>query len=389
MRLDHVRLIARRELRDLRRDKGAWRGMLLQPLLIAAALSPVIFAIEVGRDERSTRQYTAVVEGDEALVDLASDHLEAAGMRVRAEDDATLAVAGEDAHVAVLLRSGDDGGPAQIVLEQRAAVQPSRRAAAVALRAMEDLRVDLVRQALRAGDVDPDAAQPLEISVEDASTASPDAARLTVASALPSVIAIQLFSLVSLAQQRLGTAKTRRVLEPLLVLPVSRLAILLGTGLAAVVLGFLGASVVLVPLAGLLVAGVGALAPTLAAPLTVIAALVIEVALLAALFVAAGTYVGSRTASGVDSTNLTAAIQTVLILVLSLSVFVAEADVTVPLAAIPVVGALLVAREGAADGLVVTHVLAAALSHAALTAALLAAGARQLGERRSVLRIAR
>lgn len=363
--------------------------MLLQPLLIAAVLSPVILAIELGREERSTRSYTAVVDGDEGLVELATEHLTAAGIRVRNEDDATLAVAGEDAHVAVLLSAGRGNDPAQVVLEQRADFEASRRASAVALRAIEEMRLDLSREALRAADVDPDAAQPLKISVEDATSASPDAARLTVASALPTLIAIQMFSLVSLAQQRLGTAKARRVLEPLLVLPVSRAAILLGTGLAAAVLGFLGASVVLVPLAALMVAGVGALTSSLAAPLTVVAALVFEIALLTALFVAAGTFVGSRTASGTDSTTLTAIIQTALILVLSLSVFVAEADVTVALAAIPVVGVLLVAREGAADGLAVAHVVTACASHIALTAALFRVSARQLGERRSVLRIAK
>ena len=360
--------------------------MLLQPLLIAAAFSPLVFAVEAGRDERSTRDYTAVVEGDPDLTRAAVRHLEAAGVRVRTEDDATLAVAGEDAHVAVLLQRGDEHKPAQVTVEQRVASQPSRRATAIALRAMEDVRIDLVRTALDERGADPDAAKPFEIKVEDATAASPKAARLTVATALPSLIAIQLFSLVSLAQQRIGSAKDRRVLEPLLVLPLSRIAILLGAGAAAMIVGFLGAGVVLVPLAALLIAGVGALTASLAAPLSVMSALVVEVALVSALFVAAGLYVGARSASGVSSNTLATALQTALIVVLSLSVFVAEADVTGPLAALPVLGALLVAREGASEGLVLLHVGAAVLSHLGIAALLLRASASRLGQHRSVLR---
>lgn len=360
--------------------------MLLQPLLIAAALSPVIFAIEVGREERSTRKYTAVVEGDASLAAIASNHLTEAGMRVLAGADATLAVAGEDAHVAVLLEASGPDEPAKVIVEQRVASEPSRRATAVALRAVEDMRIQLVQRALTDAGADADAAAPLDIEVEDATSASPDAARLTVAAALPSLIAIQLFSLVSLAQQRLGSAKERRVLEPVLVLPISRISILLGAGIAAVVIGFLSAGVILVPLTGLMVAGVGALTSSLAAPLSVVSALLIEVALLSVLFVAAGIYVGARSASGVDSTTVAAVMQTALILVLTLSVFVAEADVTAPLAAVPVVGALLVAREGAADGLVATHVAAAVTTHLGVAALLFRAAARRLGDRTSVLR---
>ena len=389
MRLSQVRLVARRELRDLRRDKGAWRAMLLQPLLIAAAISPVVFAVEVGREERATRRYTAVVEGDAELAAVATEHLTAAGMRVRDDGDATLAVAGEDAHVGVFLQAGGTDEPARVVVEQREASEPSRRATAVALRAIEDLRIDLVREALTEHGADGDAAQPLEIAVEDATSASPESARLTVAAALPSLIAIQLFSLVSLAQQRLGSAKDRRVLEPLLVLPLSRIAILGGAAAAAVALGLLSAGVVLVPLAGMLVAGVGALTSTLAAPLSVLSALVLEVMLLASLFVSAGLYVGARSASGVSSNTVSTALQTVLIIVLSISVFVAEADVTAPLAAVPVIGALLVAKEGVAEGLVAIHVIAAAASHVGIAAVLLRAAAGRLGEHRSVLRASR
>ena len=388
MRLREIRLVAGRELRDLRRDKAAWRAMLLQPLLIAAAMTPVVFAIETGRDERSTRRYTVAVEGDASLVERAAEHLRDAGMRVRTDDEATLAVAGEDAHVAVLLEAGSTDVPARVVVEQRAASEPSRRATAVALRAVEDLRIDLVREALRSGGAPASAARPFAIEVQDVTTASPDAARLTVAAALPSLVAIQLFALVSLAQQRLGSAKDRRVLEPLLVLPLSRIAILLGAAAAAIAVGFLGAGVVLVPLGALLAAGIGALASSLAAPASVIMALLIEVTLLATLFVVAGLYVGARSASGVSSTTVSAVVQTALLVVLTLSVFVAEADVTLPLAAAPVIGALLVAREGAADALVPLHVLVAATTHFGLAVILLRASARRLGAHRSVLRVA-
>lgn len=384
--LSHVWLITRRELRDLRRDKGAWRAMFLQPLLIAAALSPVIFAVDSGREERSTRRYTAVVEGDADLASGVADHLTGAGMRVLAGTDGTLAVAGEDAHVAVLVERAENDSPARIIIEQRVASEPSRRAAAIALRAAEDFRIELVQSALTKRGADADAARPFGISVEDATSASPQAARLTVAAALPSIIAIQLFSLVSLAQQRLGSAKDRRVFEPMLVLPVSRIAILLGAAVASVVLAFSSSGVVLVPLAGLLIAGVGTLTSSLAAPLSVMAALAVEVALLSSLFVAAGLYIGARTASGANSTTISAVLQTALIVVLSASVFVAEADVSVSLAAVPVIGALLVAREGAAEGLVLTHVVVAAAAHLGIVAVLLRAGAARLGERRSVLR---
>ncbi|MFP5327965.1 MAG: ABC transporter permease subunit [Acidimicrobiia bacterium] len=386
MRLDHVRLVARRELSDLRRDRSAWRAMLLQPLLLAAALTPVVFAVEVGREERSTRRYSAVVEGEPALVERARHHLEASGLRVRDAQDATLTVAGEDAHVGVLLERGEDGEPLRVVVEQRVASEPSRRATAVALRAVEEFRLSLVRDALLSAGADPDAARPFEIEIQDVTSASPEATRLTVAAALPSLIAIQLFSLVSLAQQRLGSAKDRRVLEPLLVLPLARSSILAGAAVAAVVTGLLGSAVVLLPVAGLLVAGVGALSTSLAAPLSVLAALALEVALLSSVFAAAGLYVGARSASGANSNTVSAVVQTALIMVLTASVFVAEADVTIALAAAPVIGALVVAREGAADGLVLLHVGASVLSHLGLAVLLLRAAGRRLGDRRSVLR---
>lgn len=386
MRLDHIRLVARRELSDLRRDRSAWRAMLLQPLLLAAALTPVVFAVEVGREERSTRRYSAVVEGEPALVERARHHLEASGLRVRDAQDATLTVAGEDAHVGVLLERGEDGEPLRVVVEQRVASEPSRRATAVALRAVEEFRLSLVRDALLSAGADPDAARPFEIEIQDVTSASPEAARLTVAAALPSLIAIQLFSLVSLAQQRLGSAKDRRVLEPLLVLPLARSSILVGAAVAAVVTGLLGSAVVLLPVAGLLVAGVGALSTSLAAPLSVLAALALEVALLSSVFAAAGLYVGARSASGANSNTVSAVVQTALIMVLTASVFVAEADVTIALAAAPVIGALVVAREGAADGLVLLHVGASVLSHLGLAVLLLRAAGRRLGDRRSVLR---
>lgn len=386
MRLDHVRLVAQRELSDLRRDRSAWRAMLLQPLLLAAVLAPLVFAVEVGREERSTRRYSAVVEGEPALVEQAREHLEASGLRVRDAEDATLTVAGEDAHVGVLLERGGEGEPVRVVVEQRVASEPSRRATAVALRAVEEFRLSLVRDSLRSAGADPNAARPFEIEIKDVTSASPAAARLTVAAALPSVIAIQLFSLVSLAQQRLGSAKDRRVLEPLLVLPLARSSILAGAAIAAVVTGFLGSAVVLLPLTGLLVAGVGALSASLAAPVSVVAALGLEVALLASIFAAAGLYVGARSASGANSNTVSAVVQTALIMVLTASVFVAEADVTVALAAAPVIGALVVAREGAADGLVLVHVVAAVSSHFGVALLLLRAAGRRVGDRRSVLR---
>lgn len=364
--------------------------MLLQPILLALVLVPVVFAARSSRATHDPRDLTVAVDDGAARVEGVVERLGAAGLRTRVTSDATLAVVGDDADVGVVLGSParrDD--PIRLVVERRSENENSTRASGIALRALEEFRVQRSEDAFTAAGAQPDAAAPIRIEVSDVSRASPQAARLTLAAALPTLAAIQLFGLVSLAQQRIGSAKDRRVLEPLLVLPLSRTTLLAGAALAALTAGLAGSLILLGPLGIALVSGIGRLTGSLAAPASVLASLALEVAALAALFSTAGVFVGARSASGVSSNTVASAVQIALILVLSASVFVAEADVTPALAATPVVGALLTAREGVADGLVASHAAITAAVHGGLAALFLGAGARRLGDERSVLRVSR
>jgi ABC-type Na+ efflux pump permease subunit len=381
-----VLLVARREITDLRRDKAAWRALFLQPLLIALALAPIALAAEFARREGSNRSFTVAVTPEAEAVPGLTDALRHNGLRIRSADDAVARVAAETVDAAVSLE-GDD--PPRLVIDSVPVRNKSERAAGATVRALEDLRQDLVRDAFIEAGADPAAAQPLSVAVEDVSQASPRGARLTLSAALPTLIAIQLFSLVSLAQQRIGGAKDRRSLEPLLVLPLSRAGILGGAAGAATAVGLAASAVILGPLSVLLFAGVGQFTGSLAGPVSVVASLGLEAALLATVFATAGAYVGARSASGVSANTTAAVVQVVLLAILMASVFVAEADVTPALALTPVLGALVVAREGIADALVPAHVGMSVTTHLGLAAVLLFAGARRLGDQQSVLRVGR
>ena len=366
--------------------------LLLQPIVFVALMAaPAFFAQRAITHERAStwdvavvgdldavpglraaldREPFSVLDGGDAIEQVAGDR---AALAVEVPDDARARVrAGETVRLRVLAMQTND-------ITDRAAPALSRRLIEFGRAESQRLLEDAGQPAALAS--------PLRVDIKDIATTSAEGIRFGLAQALPALLVIQLFGLVSLTQERLAGAKDKRVLEALLLLPVPRRHILLGIGSATTLVGALSSVVIFVPLTLAISAAVASLSRSLTDPLGLASTLVIGGGTLALTFAALGLMLGARASSGSAGSVLVTVIQLTIFATVIVSPFIGDINGASPVLTVPVLGPLLFVRDGLQSGPQPAAVLQLMLTQVAIAALLVRIGARALDADRSVLRV--
>jgi ABC-type Na+ efflux pump permease subunit len=381
MRPRLISLLVRRELVDFRRQRRVWRRLFLQPILIASFVAiPALFVNQAqNREQAST--FDVAVEGDVGAVPGLDEALSRRPLRWRASADPGRAVVERTAEVGLVIAAG----PRLRVLELP--TDDASRFATVALMArLEEVRRRVAVDAVTAAGAPADVLTPYRVTSRDLAVTSPGGTRFGLAQALPVLLVLQLFGLMTTAQDRLGGAKDQRVLESLLVLPLRRVEVLAGVGLAVVVLGLAVASLLLVPLTALLTLAVAALERTVAGPVEVAMSMVLGALLLAGFFASVGLYAGARAHSGGEGNAFVTVAQIGIFALVAIAPLLAEVPARGPLLAVPVVGPMTLVREGIASGLDLRSVLITLAGAAAVIRLLVGRARHHLESEASLLR---
>lgn len=394
MNASHVLLVARRELVDLRRQKKVWRRLFIQPIALAAMFAvPVFFVQQQLADERS-QSFDIAVDGDLDVVPGLRAALNVRRLSTESSDDPARDVISERADVGLVIpadarTSVEAGRPVRLRVFVLPVEDSSRFGGEAAVRRLETLQRDRAGTALAAAGYPPSLARPLNVKVTDLTTTSAAGTRFGLSLAIPSLLVIQLFGLLSTTQERLAGAKDRRVLESLLVLPMRRRDVLTGIGGASMTVGLLAAGVLLVPLTLILSVAVGRLTGTLGGALEIATSLGVGALLLAGFFTSVGLYLGSRAQSGSEGGAFATVVQIAIFAIVATTPFLGELPADGPIVAIPVIGPITLVRHGLEDGLTLVPTLMALVSVVAVGQVLLSRAARLLGTEAAVLRASR
>lgn len=390
----HVALVLRRELLDLRRQRRVFRRLFLQPLVFVALLgAPALLIQRVEARERSS-EITVAVEGDLDALDGLADSLDAPPLRVLRTDDAARRLTTRAAEVGVVIPSGAgaavaEGRPAPLDVLTFSTQDASERAGPAVLRRLSEYAREASERVLVASGAPRNLATPLTLAVDDVATTSPEGIRFGLAQALPVLLVIQLFGLTSVAEERLAGAKDRRTLEPLLLLPFRRSEVLAGVGIGSATIGALSALLVFVPLTLLVSTAVASIGRSLVGPFEITAAIATGAAGLALAFMSLGLLLGARASSTGEGSVFVVVAQVSVFAVVAASPFLTRLAAEGPILLVPVLGSLLLVRDGIGEGLQASDV-ALVLAGAAVTSWLLGRAAlRRIGDERSVLRSTR
>jgi ABC-type Na+ efflux pump permease subunit len=390
----HVRLVLGRELLDYRRQRKVWRRLFLQPFLVVLLLAFPVLIFRAADEREKKQDFSVVVEGDVDAVPGLRAALGRAPLDLHVSHDAERAVVSRTRDVAVVVpddaaRSVAAGRPVTLRLLLLPVDGSSRFGAQAVQGRLAELRAKTASASLVSAGLPESVAAPFAFQAVDLNRASGEGTRLGLAQALPALLAIQLFGLMSAAEERLAGAKDRRVLEPLLVLPIRRLDILLGIGGATMSAGFLAAALLFVPLVVGLTLAVAAVTSTVAGPLEVAIALLLGVALFSAVFTAIGLYAGARASTGGAGSVFVTLAQVSVFALVSATPFLVDVAAQGPILLVPVLGPMLLVRDAVASGFSMEPTLTAIAGAVAVTAALVRAAVRQLDAESSVLRAAK
>lgn len=394
MRGRHLRLIVSREVLDFRRQSKVWRRLFLQPFVFIAILAVPVLLFQQSVRREHGKAVTVAVEGEVSAVPGLRAALDRWPLRVRVSGDAARDVVASTAEVGVIVGATAiadvrDGRPVTLRLLTLETDTASRLGGGAVTQRLSEYRAAQSVSRLRSAGLSPAVGAPLALAPQDLSSGSAEGTRFGLAQGMPALLVIQLFGLLSTAEERIAGAKDRRVLEPLLVLPIRRRDLVVAIGAASLGIGLMAASLVFVPLTIGVAFIVGSAAGTVAGPLQVVGAIVIGSALLGLFFVSLGLYAGARAHSGNAGSAFVTVAQIGVFAVLSLTPLLAEQPVSGPLVALPVVGPMLLVRQGVAEGLQLRPTIVAVAGALVVARLLLARTTRFIDAETSVLRASR
>ncbi|MEA3075241.1 MAG: sodium transport system permease protein [Actinomycetota bacterium] len=387
MRPRVVALVARRDLLDLRRQRGVWVTLLLLPFVnvtFLLLLPGFLTHREQASLERTT--YRVAVQG------ATTDDIAVAGLALSPDRGRFLLLPTPDARRAVLTKQADVGLRVEqadgqlkgevFVLSTRTR---SRAAFGAATSAIEAFGIEVATQRLAANGLPPAAARPLAIEPVDLTT-SGRGQRLALSTILPLVVLLPLTGAVGIAAQRISGSKDQRVFEPLLVLPFTRREVLLGKAVSGLALG----SITLPAVAGPLLLGrvvpISRAGTSISLPLAETVGVVAVAVVLLVLLVSLGVMVGSAART---SAELGSVLQMATLPIFLLGLFLQFRTGIVSRPAVlvlPFFGLLLIVRDIAVGALTFSHALIAGAATAVWATLLLVAGSRFVESERSVLR---
>lgn len=394
MRRRHIRLILGRELLDYRRQRKVWRRLFLQPFVVILLLAVPVLIFRTMERREQRQEFSVAVQGDVDAVPGLRAALDRAPLELAEVEDGQRAVVSRGKDVGVVVPAdaartvaAGDTVELQVLLLP---VDTSSRFGGEAVAArLAELRGTTAGAALERIGLPGAVASPFAFTSVDLSTTSGEGTRFGLAQALPPLLVIQLFGLMAAAEERLAGAKDRRVLEPLLLLPMRRLDILLGIGAATMSAGVFAAALLFVPLVIGLTVALAAVTGEVAGPFEVAAALLLGIALFSAVFTAIGLYAGARAQSGGEGSVFVTVAQLTVFALVSMTPFLADVAADGPLLLLPVLGPMLLVRDGVAGGFELAPTIIALTGSAAVSAALVRRAVHLLDAEGSVLRAAR
>jgi ABC-type Na+ efflux pump permease subunit len=387
----HVSLLVRRELTDLRRQRRVFRLLFIQPLVFVALIAAPVFIVQRIAARQESQVIRVAVQGDLDALPGLDAALNQSPIIVSRTTDAARRLAAKAAQVGVVIphdaaASTAAGRTVRIEVVVFSTQDLSERAGPIVLRRIADYRQQRSRELLRDAGAPADLAAPLVLQIDDVTATSPEGLRFGLGQALPVLLVIQLFGLMTVAEERLAGAKDRRILEPLLLLPFRRSELLFGVGAAAAFIGALSALIVFVPLTLLVSTAVAAIGRSIAGPIEVAAAVAIGAATLALVFTSFGLLLGARASSAGEGSVFVTITQVAVFAVIAASPFLTSVAARGPILLVPVLGPLLLVRDGVGHGLDPVSVLLV-VGGALVLARIVGGGAlRRLDDEKSVLR---
>ena len=387
----HVGLVFRRELLDLRRERRVFRSLFMQPLVFLLVLAAPAFLFQRAEARNRGETLTVAVQGDVDAVPGLRAALERPPFKIRETHDAGRALSDESAEVGVEIPADagalvDAGQPVPLRALSFSTQDVSSRAVPALTRRLAELRRAESGRLLAASGAPASLAAPVRLEIVDVATTSAEGIRFGIAQAIPALVLIQLFSLVTLASSRLVGAKERRTLESLLVLPIERRDLLVGIGAAAIVVGAVSAVLILVPVTLLLSTAVASVSRSLGGPIDVVVSIAAGTLGVAVVLVAAGLYTGARAGSGSENSALSTMVQLSIFGAVMSAPFLAEVDVATQVLAAPLIGPMLFVRNGIAEGPALADAATMLLAQVLIALVVIRAAARLLDTDRGVLR---
>jgi sodium transport system permease protein len=383
-----------RELLDYRRQRKVWRRLFLQPFIVILLLAIPVLLFRSAEARERRQQYDVAVQGDVGAVPGLRAALDRRPFDLERVEDAERAVVTRGVDVAVVV-PGDArtslaaGRPVHLRVLSLPVDNSSRFGGEAVMGRLAELRSRTASAALQRIGLPAAVGSPFALKAVDLTTASGEGTRFGLAQALPPLLAIQLFGLMAAAEERLAGAKDRRVLEPLLLLPFRRLDVLLGIGAATMSAGFLAAALLFVPMVVGLTLALAAVTGAVAGPVEVAAALLLGVLLFGVVFTAIGLYAGARAHSGGEGSVFVTVAQLTVFALVSVTPFLVDTAASGPLLLVPVLGPMLLVRDGVAGGFDVAPTVTALVGAAAVAGVLVQRAVRLLDSEGSVLRSAR
>lgn len=391
MRRRHVRLVLGRELLDYRRQRKVWRRLFLQPFVVILLLAVPVLIFRAAERREQRQEFSVAVEGDVDAVPGLRAALDRHPLDLAEVDDSQRAVVSRSRDAGVVVpqdaaRTVADGNTVQLQVLTLPADTSSRFGGEAVLARLAELRSRTVGAELERAGLSGAVASPFAFTTVDLSTTSGEGTRFGLAQALPPLLVIQLFGLMAAAEERLAGAKDRRVLEPLLLLPMRRVDILLGIGAATMSAGVLAAALLFVPMVIGLTIALAAVTGEVAGPVEVATALLLGIGLFSAVFTAVGLYAGARAQSGGEGSVFVTVAQLTVFALVSLTPFLTDVPAEGPLLLLPVLGPMLLVRDGVAGGFEVVPTVLALSGSIAVAAGLLRRSVHLLDAEGSVLR---
>lgn len=389
--------IAAQDLLDVIRQRSTWMLLVLLPfmnVLLVVALPGVLSQRE--REQRTRETFTVAVDGTPSDVTTLSALLKPARLRVVPSSDPSAAVKAKRAHIGIVVPDGSALPAASTPASTTGADEVQLRVVALGTRAtsrlalgravatLEAYRSQVTEGGVKARGLPPRMARPIAVEAVDLADTELGG-RLALSALLPFLLLFPLTSALNMAGQRVSGGKDQRVLEPLLLLPVSRSVILLGKAISGYAIGLVMLPAIAVPLVIGRIVPVGEAGREVSlGPSTVLAVLAVAVVVLA-FFVAMGVCTGAASRTTAELGSL-AQFVTVPIMLLALSINFLHVRTVPSLAAVPLLGPALVARDIVAGTADVTDVAMALLTTGLSAIALLAVSGRLLERERSVVR---
>lgn len=391
IRLRRVALIAGQDLLDLGRQRGTWLSLLMLPVInvVLIVLLPG-FLTEREQSRQETAVFVVAAEGDTDARRYLERTILGRRFRVEPAEDAAAEVRSRQADVGVVLEptarralEGDASTTIRVVaLSTR---RQSNVAFAQVLDALEKFNAEAAEGRAKRAGLPRRAVQPFAVDSTDIAD-SYRGARLELSRILPLLVLLPLTGAVGLAAQRISGSKDRRVIEPLLVLPIGRVEVLAGKAISGLALGAVMIPAVIVPLLVGRVAPVGGAGRTVALPAMTLLGIGVVATALLALLVAIGALAGSAARTSTElSSLLPFATFPMMLLALSLRFF-PDVHAEGPLAAVPVLGPALLTRDIAAGTARPSAAIIVVATTLAWALAVLVPASRFLERDRSVLR---